>query len=115
MVSFNKGISSRHGRVLVRTQPRRWNVSESDDTFPVYTLVLAELRKRNTDKPSVRLPFSWHHFRFKLGAIFCRYRVVPSPLPALKWWRVVVDEAHMVESTTQETAKMALKLPATFR
>ncbi|CAM9939151.1 unnamed protein product, partial [Ectocarpus sp. 13 AM-2016] len=44
-----------------------------------------------------------------------RYRVIPSPLPALKWWRVVVDEAHMVESTTQETAKMALKIPATHR
>ncbi|CAM9911722.1 unnamed protein product, partial [Scytosiphon promiscuus] len=44
-----------------------------------------------------------------------RYRVVPSPLPALKWWRVVVDEAHMVENSTQETAKMALKIPATFR
>lgn len=44
-----------------------------------------------------------------------RYRVIPSPLPALKWWRVVVDEAHMVESTTQETAKMALKIPAVHR
>lgn len=44
-----------------------------------------------------------------------RYRVIPSPLPALRWWRVVVDEAHMVESTTQETAKMALKIPAAHR
>lgn len=44
-----------------------------------------------------------------------RYRVIPSPLPALEWWRVVVDEAHMVESTTQETAKMALKIPARHR
>ncbi|CAM9637140.1 unnamed protein product [Ascophyllum nodosum] len=44
-----------------------------------------------------------------------RYRVIPSPLPALKWWRVVIDEAHMVESTTQETAKMTLKIPATHR
>lgn len=48
-------------------------------------------------------------------AVFGRYRVIPSPLPALKWWRVVVDEAHMVESTTQETAKMALKIPAIHR
>ncbi|CAN0556764.1 unnamed protein product, partial [Ectocarpus sp. 12 AP-2014] len=51
-----------------------------------------------------------------LAGVFARrYRVIPSPLPALKWWRVVVDEAHMVESTTQETAKMALKIPATHR
>lgn len=48
--------------------------------------------------------------------VWCfRYRVIPSPLPALKWWRVVVDEAHMVERTTQETAKMALKIPAMHR
>ncbi|CAN0346948.1 unnamed protein product, partial [Scytosiphon promiscuus] len=44
-----------------------------------------------------------------------RYRVVPSPLPALRWWRLVIDEAHMVERTTQETAKMALKIPAQHR
>lgn len=44
-----------------------------------------------------------------------RYRVVPSPLPALRWWRLVIDEAHMVESTTQETAKMALQIPAQHR
>jgi SNF2 family DNA or RNA helicase len=28
------------------------------------------------------------------------YKVVPSPLTALRWWRVAIDEAQMVETTT---------------
>ncbi|CAM9157665.1 unnamed protein product, partial [Choristocarpus tenellus] len=44
-----------------------------------------------------------------------KYRVVPSPLVCLRWWRVCIDEAHMVENTTAETAKMALRIPAQHR
>lgn len=39
-----------------------------------------------------------------------RYRVVPSPLTSIHWWRICLDEAQRVETPTASSAKMALKL-----
>eukprot|EP00887_Chlorella_sp_A99_P002685 scaffold6.g2685.t1 len=39
-----------------------------------------------------------------------RYEVIPTPLTRLRWWRVALDEAQMVESSTAKAAEMALKL-----
>jgi len=44
-----------------------------------------------------------------------RYRVVPSPLLAIQWWRVCLDEAQRVEQPTAASAKMALKLKSELR
>jgi SNF2 family DNA or RNA helicase len=44
-----------------------------------------------------------------------RYRVVPSPLTSIHWWRVCLDEAQRVESTTVLSAQMALKLQCEYR
>lgn len=44
-----------------------------------------------------------------------RYRVVPSPLQSIEWWRVCLDEAQRVETPTAASARMALKLDATNR
>ena len=44
-----------------------------------------------------------------------RYRVLPSPLTSIKWWRVCLDEAQRVETPTATSAKMALKLEAHHR
>lgn len=44
-----------------------------------------------------------------------RYRVLPSPLMSIKWWRVCLDEAQRVETPTATSAKMALKLTSQFR
>ncbi|GIL56939.1 hypothetical protein Vafri_12224 [Volvox africanus] len=44
-----------------------------------------------------------------------RYEVVPTPLTRLCWWRVVLDEAQMVESSTAKATEMALKLDAVHR
>jgi SNF2 family DNA or RNA helicase len=41
-----------------------------------------------------------------------KYRVVPSPLLSIHFWRVCIDEAQRVEVTTTKAAKMALKLKA---
>ena len=44
-----------------------------------------------------------------------RYAVPTCPLLACSWWRVVLDEAQMVEGTTTATAKMALSIRARHR
>ena len=43
-----------------------------------------------------------------------KYRVVPSPLLSIHFWRVCIDEAQRVEVTTTKLAKMALKLKAEY-
>ena len=42
-------------------------------------------------------------------------QVIPTPLTRLRWWRVCLDEAQMVESTTAKAAEMALKLQTVHR
>eukprot|EP00934_Nitzschia_sp_Nitz4_P001817 Nitzschia sp. Nitz4//scaffold202_size38995//10574//16522//NITZ4_007629-RA/size38995-snap-gene-0.90-mRNA-1//-1//CDS//3329541375//1817//frame0 len=44
-----------------------------------------------------------------------RYRVVPSPLTSILWWRVCLDEAQRVETPTAGSAIMALKLNTQYR
>ncbi|XP_036398271.1 E3 ubiquitin-protein ligase SHPRH [Megalops cyprinoides] len=44
-----------------------------------------------------------------------RYMAVPSPLVAVEWWRVCLDEAQMVECTTAKAAEMALRLTSVNR
>lgn len=44
-----------------------------------------------------------------------RYRSVPTPLTQMKLWRVCLDEAQEVESSTAKAAEMALQLSAVNR
>ena len=44
-----------------------------------------------------------------------RYRVVPTPLTRLTWWRVVLDEAQEVESSAAAAGAMARLVPGTHR
>lgn len=44
-----------------------------------------------------------------------RYMAVPSPLVAVEWWRVCLDEAQMVECTTAKAAEMAMRLASVNR
>uniref|UniRef100_A0A7S4JPA2 Helicase C-terminal domain-containing protein n=1 Tax=Odontella aurita TaxID=265563 RepID=A0A7S4JPA2_9STRA len=44
-----------------------------------------------------------------------RYRVVPSPLTSIDWWRVCLDEAQRIETPTAASARMALQLSARHR
>ncbi len=44
-----------------------------------------------------------------------RFMAIPAPLPCVNWWRMVMDEAQMIESTTTKTAEMALRLKASHR
>ncbi|KAI8112832.1 hypothetical protein M9434_004152 [Picochlorum sp. BPE23] len=42
-----------------------------------------------------------------------RYHIMPTPLTRVKFWRVVVDEAQMVESSTAKATEMVMKIAAT--
>eukprot|EP00743_Colponemidia_sp_Colp-15_P012322 GILK01013989.1.p1 GENE.GILK01013989.1~~GILK01013989.1.p1 ORF type:complete len:1573 (-),score=378.23 GILK01013989.1:49-4446(-) len=44
-----------------------------------------------------------------------RYKPLPCPLTRIHWWRLCLDEAQMVESTTARAAAMALQLSAMNR
>uniref|UniRef100_A0A665XCI5 SNF2 histone linker PHD RING helicase n=1 Tax=Echeneis naucrates TaxID=173247 RepID=A0A665XCI5_ECHNA len=44
-----------------------------------------------------------------------RYMAVPSPLVAVEWWRICLDEAQMVECPTAKAAEMALRLASLNR
>lgn len=44
-----------------------------------------------------------------------RYRITPSPLVSMLWWRVCLDEAQRVESTATGAAKVALSLKSINR
>ena len=41
-----------------------------------------------------------------------RFRPIPSPLVSLKWWRLALDEAQMVESSSAKAALMAANIGA---
>eukprot|EP00978_Attheya_sp_CCMP212_P004987 scaffold11001_cov52-Attheya_sp.AAC.1 len=43
------------------------------------------------------------------------YRIVPSPLTSIFWWRICLDEAQRVETTTAASSRMALYLESRFR
>ncbi len=44
-----------------------------------------------------------------------RFMAVPAPLPCVRWWRIALDEAQMIECATNRTAEMALRLKADNR
>lgn len=41
-----------------------------------------------------------------------RYQIIPTPLTSVRFWRVAVDEAQMVESSTAKATEMAMKIHA---
>ncbi|XP_003746468.1 E3 ubiquitin-protein ligase SHPRH [Galendromus occidentalis] len=44
-----------------------------------------------------------------------RHKAMPSPLVSAEFWRVALDEAQMVESSTVKAAQMVLSIPAINR
>lgn len=44
-----------------------------------------------------------------------KYKVIPTPLTRMKWWRICLDEAQMIDSPTAQAYSMALRLCCVHR
>jgi len=44
-----------------------------------------------------------------------KYEVIPTPLTRMKWWRICLDEAQMIDSPTAQASSMALRLCCVHR
>ncbi|XP_041828321.1 E3 ubiquitin-protein ligase SHPRH isoform X2 [Melanotaenia boesemani] len=110
---INRHIRSSSLRVLVYQgvkkhgfiQPRM--LAEQDVVITTYDVLRSELNY-------VDIP----HSNSKDGRRFRnqkRYMAVPSPLVAVEWWRICLDEAQMVECPTAKAAEMALRLASINR
>ncbi|XP_031684430.1 E3 ubiquitin-protein ligase SHPRH isoform X2 [Oncorhynchus kisutch] len=110
---INKHISSSSLRVLVYQGVKKHGfiqphmLAEQDVVITTYDVLRSELNY-------VDIP----HSNSKDGRRFRnqkRYMAIPSPLVAVEWWRICLDEAQMVECTTAKAAEMALRLSSVNR
>lgn len=110
---INKHIRSSSLRVLVYQGVKRHGflqpqkLAEQDVVITTYDVLRSELNY-------VDLP----HSNSEDGRRFRnqkRYMAIPSPLVAVEWWRICLDEAQMVECVTAKAAEMALRLASINR
>ncbi|XP_061700946.1 E3 ubiquitin-protein ligase SHPRH isoform X3 [Syngnathoides biaculeatus] len=110
---INRHIRSASLRVLVYQgvkkhgfiQPRV--LAEHDVVITTYDVLRSELNYVDIPHSNSR---DGRRFRNQK-----RYMAVPSPLVAVEWWRVCLDEAQMVECPTAKAAEMALRLASVNR
>ncbi|NXN13533.1 SHPRH ligase, partial [Indicator maculatus] len=105
---INRHVRSSSLRVLVYQGVKKHGflqphmLAEQDVVITTYDVLRTELNY-------VDIP----HSNSKDGRRFRnqkRYMAIPSPLVAVEWWRICLDEAQMVECTTAKAAEMALRL-----
>lgn len=84
------------------------DLAEADLVFTTYDTLQAEINIDTANGDG--LTYAERSRRFAR-----KYEVVPTPLTRLKWWRVVLDEAQMVESVVSKAAIMVRRLPAVHR
>ncbi|KAF7666915.1 hypothetical protein LDENG_00087420 [Lucifuga dentata] len=110
---INRHIRSSSLRVLVYQGVKKHGfiqphmLAEQDVVITTYDVLRSELNY-------VDIP----HSNSKDGRRFRnqkRYMAIPSPLVAVEWWRICLDEAQMVECTTAKAAEMALRLASVNR
>ncbi|XP_051942712.1 E3 ubiquitin-protein ligase SHPRH isoform X1 [Hippocampus zosterae] len=110
---INRHVRSASLRVLVYQgvkkhgfiQPRL--LAEQDVVITTYDVLRSELNYVDIPHSNSR---DGRRFRNQK-----RYMAVPSPLVAVEWWRVCLDEAQMVECPTAKAAEMALRLASVNR
>ncbi|XP_028293057.1 E3 ubiquitin-protein ligase SHPRH isoform X2 [Gouania willdenowi] len=110
---INRHIKSASLRVLVYQGVKKHGfiqphmLAEQDVVITTYDVLRSELNY-------VDIP----HCNSRDGRRFRnqkRYMAVPSPLVAVEWWRICLDEAQMVECPTAKAAEMALRLASVNR
>ncbi|XP_054652894.1 E3 ubiquitin-protein ligase SHPRH isoform X1 [Dunckerocampus dactyliophorus] len=110
---INRHVRSSSLRVLVYQGVKKHGfiqphmLAEQDVVITTYDVLRSELNY-------VDIP----HSNSKDGRRFRnqkRYMAVPSPLVAVEWWRICLDEAQMVECPTAKAAEMALRLASVNR
>ncbi|XP_061899198.1 E3 ubiquitin-protein ligase SHPRH-like [Entelurus aequoreus] len=110
---INRHVKSSSLRVLVYQGVKKHGfiqphmLAEQDVVITTYDVLRSELNY-------VDIP----HSNSKDGRRFRnqkRYMAVPSPLVAVEWWRICLDEAQMVECPTAKAAEMALRLASVNR
>ncbi|XP_074548952.1 E3 ubiquitin-protein ligase SHPRH [Halichoeres trimaculatus] len=110
---INRHIRSSSLRVLVYQGVKKHGfiqphmLAEQDVVITTYDVLRSELNY-------VDIP----HSNSKDGRRFRnqkRYMAIPSPLVAVEWWRICLDEAQMVECPTAKAAEMALRLTSVNR
>jgi E3 ubiquitin-protein ligase SHPRH len=77
-------------------------LADSDIVLTTYDVMRSDLYHVLADMPK-RLRFDK------------KYKPMPTPLTAINWWRICLDECQMVESTTAKAAAMALHLSTVNR
>ncbi|XP_022637826.1 E3 ubiquitin-protein ligase SHPRH isoform X3 [Vigna radiata var. radiata] len=73
-------------------------------------LTTYDVLKEDLSHDSDRHEGDRHFLRFQK-----RYPVIPTLLTRIYWWRVCLDEAQMVESSTTASTEMALRLHSKYR
>lgn len=90
-----------HTNVATATTPR--DIAQSDIVLTSYDVLRQDLY-RNPNREAGR------SLRYEK-----RYDIIPTPLTGVRFWRVVVDEAQMVESSTAKATEMAMKIASINR
>ncbi|XP_022082034.1 E3 ubiquitin-protein ligase SHPRH-like isoform X2 [Acanthaster planci] len=110
---INRHIQSQTLNVLVYNGVKKhgffqpWMLAKHDIVITTYNTLRTELNYVDLPHTNSETGRRLRHAK--------RYMAVPSPLPAVEWWRVCLDEAQMVECPTAKVAEMALRLTAVNR